>query len=173
MIGKEVDFLVTPGLAMHYNGLEVVHDRDYINIHIGPYVDNIINNHGWATVGKDDNRIIEPVHPKSIKEIESSEGPTDPMESKAIESAAGFKYCTAIGEAIFSYVTCLLDIGCAIAELSKFSTRLATPHYAAAKRLFRYLCQTRIYGLVCWRPKSLVGLQHVSIPHLHPLDEID
>jgi hypothetical protein len=69
-IGKEVDFLVTYGLITHYNGLEVVQDRDYGHIHVGPYIDKILNNHGWGTSGKDEDQIIEPVHTSSIKEIE-------------------------------------------------------------------------------------------------------
>jgi hypothetical protein len=32
LIGKEVGFLVTPGLVEHYNGLEVVQSHDYIYI---------------------------------------------------------------------------------------------------------------------------------------------
>jgi hypothetical protein len=71
-IGKEVDFLVTPGLVEHYNGLEIIHARDYIHIHVGPYIDKTIKNHGWPTAGKDENWIIEPVHPNDIKDIESS-----------------------------------------------------------------------------------------------------
>jgi hypothetical protein len=172
-IGKEVDFLVAPGLVTHYNGLEVVQDRDYVHIHVGPYIDKILNNHGWATAGKDEDRIIEPVHPSSIKEIESSEVPEDPAAAKAIDNTAGFKYRTAICEEIFAYITCRLDTGYAIAELSKFSTRPAMDHYAAVKRLFRYLRQTRTYGLVYWRPKRLNALPHVPFPHLRPLDDSD
>jgi hypothetical protein len=46
-------------------------------------------------------------------------------------------------------------------------------HYAAVKRLLRYLHQTRTYGLVYWRPKPLNALRHVPFPHLRPIDDID
>jgi hypothetical protein len=95
------------------------------------------------------------------------------VAAKAIETAAGFKYHTAIGDAIFAYITCRLDIGYAIAELSKFSTRPATAHYAAGKCSFCYLHQMRTYGLVYWRPKILNALPHVPFPHLLPLDKVD
>jgi hypothetical protein len=157
----------------HYNGLEVVQTRDYVHVHVGPYIDNILSNHGWTTAGKDDTKIIEPVHPNAIKEIETSEGPADPVAAKSIETTAGFKYRTAIGEAIFAYVTCRMDIGYAIAKLSKFSTHPAMAHYVAVKRLLRYLRQTRTYGLVYWRPKPITALPAIPFPHLHPLDEID
>jgi hypothetical protein len=80
----------------HYNGLEVVQTRDYVHVHVGPYIDKILNNHGWTTAGKDETNIIEPVHPNAIKEIETSEGPADPVAAKAIETTAGCKYRTAI-----------------------------------------------------------------------------
>jgi hypothetical protein len=172
-IGKEVDFLVTPGLVEHYNGLEVVQTRDYVHVHVGPYIEKILSNHGWTTAGKDETKIIDPAHPNAIKEIETFEGPADPVAAKAIETTSGFKYRTAIGEAIFAYVTCRLDIGYAIAELSKFSTHPDMAHYVAVKRLFRYLRQTRTYGLVYWRPKPLTALSAIPFPHLCPLDEIN
>jgi hypothetical protein len=173
LIGNEVDFLITPGLVEHYTDLKVVHARDCIHIHIGPYVDKILNTHGWATAGKDENRIIEPVDPNSIKAIETSKGPKDPMAEKSIDTAAGFKNHTTIGEANFAYVTCRLSIGYAIAELSKFSTCPTTPHYATVNRLFRYLRQPYTYCLVYWRPKPLDAIPHVTFPHLHPLNKVN
>jgi hypothetical protein len=88
----------------------VVQARGYFHINVGPYVEKILNNHGWDTAGKDENWIIESVHPNSIKGIETSEGPEGPVAAKAIETAAGFKDRTAIDEAIFVYFTCRLDI---------------------------------------------------------------
>jgi hypothetical protein len=95
------------------------------------------------------------------------------VAANTIETTAGFKYRTAIGEAIFASVTCHLDIGYAIAELSKFSTHPTMDHYVAVRRLFQYLRQTRTYGLVYWRPKPITALPAIPFPHLHPLDEID
>jgi hypothetical protein len=95
------------------------------------------------------------------------------VAAKAIEAGAGFKYGTAIGEAIFAYATCRLDIGYTIMELSKLFTYPTTAHHAAVKRLFRYLHQMRTYGLVYWRPEPLDALSHVPFPRPRPLDEID
>jgi hypothetical protein len=173
LIGKDVDFLVTSGLVEHYNGIEVVQARDYIHIHDGPYVDKILNNHGLDTYGKDENLIIEQVQPSVIKEIETSEGPDDPVAAKSIATEDVFKYQTVIGDSIFAYVTCRLDIGYAIADLSNLSTHPIKAHYAAVKCVFCYLCQMRTYGLIYWRLKPLDALSYVSFPHLRPLDEVD
>lgn len=54
-------------LSTYYNGLDIVHDRDYINIHVTPYIDKIIENHGWGEEGKPETRMIKQLHPSSIK----------------------------------------------------------------------------------------------------------
>jgi hypothetical protein len=74
---------------------------------------------------KSETRMIEPLHPSSIKELETTMGPEEPVEEMVIDKATGFPYRTCIGELIFAYVTCRLDIGCAVTELSKLSTRPA------------------------------------------------
>jgi hypothetical protein len=53
LIGKEVDLLASSGLVEHYTGLEMVQTRDYIQSHLGPYVEKILNNHRWTTAGSD------------------------------------------------------------------------------------------------------------------------
>jgi hypothetical protein len=132
-LGLTVAIKAEEGLMTHFNGLEIVQDRDYIHIHVAPYLDKILANHGWSEEGKQETRLVEPIHPSSIKELETSEGPEDPAAAKAIEAAAGFAYRTDIGEIIFAYVTCRLDISYAVTELSKFSTRPTTSHYVALK----------------------------------------
>jgi hypothetical protein len=101
------------------------------------------------------------------------EGPTDPIEAKAIEKAAGLPYRTGIGEIVFAYVTCPLDIGYAVTELSKFSTKPAPVHYTALKRVFKYLRQTREHGLVYWRLKPRLSLPHVPLKMLRDMDPAD
>jgi hypothetical protein len=124
LIGKLGDRVVIDaeeGLTSHYNGLEIVQARDYVHIHVAPYLDKIIGNHVWSDEGKNETRIIEPLHPSSIKELETSEGLEDPVDARALEKTPGFAYHTVIGEIIFAYVTCRLDIGYEITELARFS----------------------------------------------------
>lgn len=172
-LGGRVVIVAEEGLTSHYNGLEIVQARDYVHIHVAPYLDKIIATHGWSEEGNNETRLIEPLHPSSIKELETSEGPEDPAEARAIEKSAGFGYRTGIGEIIFAYVTCRLDIGYAITELAKFSIRPAACHYNALKRVFKYLRQTRNYGLVFWRSKPLNHLPHIPFVLLRPMELAD
>jgi hypothetical protein len=161
-LGLKVSIQAEEGLSTHFNGLEIFQDRDYIHIHFAPYLDKILVNNGWTEEGKQETRVIEPVHPSSIKELETSEVPDDATAAKTIETAAGFDYHPGIGEIIVAYVTCHLDIGYDVTELSKFSTRPVTVHYAALKRVFHYLHWTRNHGLVYWRlpPGCLFHVYH-------------
>jgi hypothetical protein len=172
-LGLKVAIKAELGLSTHFNGLEIVQDRDYIHIHVSSYLDNILTNHGWSEEGKQEARHFEPLHPSSVKELETSEGPEDPVAAKAIETASGFDYRTGISEMIFAYVTCRLYIGYAVTELSKFSTKPAAVHYTALKCVFRYLRQTREHGLVYWRRTPCLSLPHVPLKLLHPMDPAD
>jgi hypothetical protein len=87
-----------------------------------PYLDKIIANHGCSEEGKNETRLIEPLHPSSIKELETSEGHEDTTEVGDLEKAAGFGYRNGIGEIMFTYVTCRLDIGYAIPNSRIFPT---------------------------------------------------
>jgi hypothetical protein len=35
------------GLISHYNGIDIIQDRDYVKIHVGKYINKILTNHGW------------------------------------------------------------------------------------------------------------------------------
>eukprot|EP00957_Ditylum_brightwellii_P046516 3530459-Ditylum_brightwellii.AAC.1 len=61
------------------------------------------------------------------------------MESNQLEAEKGFSYYGAIGALIFAYIICRVDIGYAVAELSKFSESPACCHYKAVKWVYHYL----------------------------------
>jgi hypothetical protein len=52
VLGFKVTIKAEEGLLTHFNGLEIVQDRDYIHIHVAPYLDKILANHGWTEEGK-------------------------------------------------------------------------------------------------------------------------
>jgi hypothetical protein len=64
---------------------------------------------------------------------------------------------------MYAFVTCRLEVGYAMAELSNLSCGPGACHYAVAKRVFRYLRQTQYEGLVYWRPKPRLDLPHVPL----------
>eukprot|EP00957_Ditylum_brightwellii_P070852 5384120-Ditylum_brightwellii.AAC.1 len=80
-------------------------------MHTTTYLSKTLKNHGWECCPKDEEKIIEPIHPNSIKELESSTGPEPEAESKQLEIGKGH----------------------AVAELSKSSTSPVQHHYKAVK----------------------------------------
>jgi hypothetical protein len=74
---------------------------------------------------------------------------------------------------IFAYVCCRPDIGYGVAELSKLSSNPAVVHYSPLKPIFRYLRQTKLYGLVYWHPNPRVDLPRIPFADLRPLDDLD
>eukprot|EP00957_Ditylum_brightwellii_P039552 2992154-Ditylum_brightwellii.AAC.1 len=117
-------------------------------MHATAYLTNILKNHGWECCPKDEEKIIEPIHPNSIKELESAARPESEAESKQLEADKGFSYQAAIGKLIFAYVICCPDIGYAVAELSIFSTSPAQCYYKAVNCVFCYLRETNDWGLI-------------------------
>ena len=63
-------------------------------------------------------------------------------EHKVLEEKAGFAYQTLLGEIMYSYMTCRLDIGYAVTTLSKFSSTPLMYHYKLLKCLAQYLYAT-------------------------------
>eukprot|EP00957_Ditylum_brightwellii_P008340 631234-Ditylum_brightwellii.AAC.1 len=102
-------------------------------MHASTYLSKILKNHGWGCCPKDEEKIIEPIHPNSIKELKSVTGPESEAEYKQLEVEECFSYQAVIRKLIFAYMICQPDIGYAVAELSKFSTTPAQCHYKAVK----------------------------------------
>eukprot|EP00957_Ditylum_brightwellii_P069189 5253942-Ditylum_brightwellii.AAC.1 len=87
---------------------------------------------------QNEETLIEPIHPKSVKELENTVGPDDLKEATKLANKEGFSYRAAIGKLLFAYVICRPDIGYSVAELSKSSNKPAKSHYKAIKRVYRY-----------------------------------
>jgi hypothetical protein len=162
-IATKIKIEAEVGIISHYNGIEIIQDRDYVKIHVGKYINKILTNHGWEQATKSEAILIEPLHPSAFKELEETTPPTSESEKLQLEQAAGFSYCNAIGELLYAFVTCRIDIGYAMAELSKFSCGPAACHYAAIKWVYRYLRQTQDEGLVYWRPHPGKDLPHTPL----------
>jgi hypothetical protein len=70
----------------------------------------------------------------------------------------GFSYRSVLGELIYAYTVCRLDIGYAVTKLARYSAAPASIHYLALKRICRYLRQTMTWGIMYWRPKPVPSL---------------
>jgi hypothetical protein len=95
----------------HYNRIDIVQARDYIKIHVETYIDKILKVHGWETASSTEDRLVEPLHPTAVRELEETAPPETEAESLANEKDAGFPYRNSMGELLYAYVTCRLDIG--------------------------------------------------------------
>eukprot|EP00957_Ditylum_brightwellii_P134628 10263591-Ditylum_brightwellii.AAC.1 len=68
------------------------------------YLSKILKNHGWECCPKDEKKIIEAIHPNSIKELEYSTSPESEAECKQLDAKEDFSYYAVIGNLIFVYV---------------------------------------------------------------------
>eukprot|EP00957_Ditylum_brightwellii_P126812 9666636-Ditylum_brightwellii.AAC.1 len=100
-------------------------------MHVKTYLSKILKNHGWECGMKEEDKIIKPIYPDSIKELESAIGPSSEVESNQLEAKE--------------------DIGYTIAELSKFSALPAHCHCKAIKWVYQYFQQTIDWSLIFWR----------------------
>eukprot|EP00957_Ditylum_brightwellii_P199707 15223857-Ditylum_brightwellii.AAC.1 len=83
-------------------------------MHAKKYLNKILKNHGWECGTKEEDKIIKPIHPNSIKELETTIDSSSEVESNQLGAEE--------------------DIGYAVAELSKFSASPACCHYKAIKQ---------------------------------------
>ena len=106
------------GTVTKFNGVDVEQTRNYNHVHCQSYIDKIIEHHNW-------NNLITRNPPTPMRadsqhqaEIQLTRGPDDPKEAKALETKMGFNYCQAIGELIYAYTICCIDIAVLAITLS-------------------------------------------------------
>ena len=83
-IGRRDRFIGNKGLMTKFNGADYVQSREYIKMHCQSYIEKILNNHGWYTTVKDDTKHIEPLHPDSTKELETTPGSQSQTEQQEL-----------------------------------------------------------------------------------------
>ena len=91
------------------------------------------------------------------------EGPPEktPEANKEIVSKKGFSYRNVLGELIFAYVICHLDIGYSICLLARFSDRPHEEHFDALKGICKYLQRTKSWGIMFHCPSPLNDLPNI------------
>ena len=152
------------GLLARHNGIDIIQSQQCIKIHCETYLHKILSNKQFLTdIDITSNKPI-PMKPDHdyITQFDTSRGPTDPMEHKALESKMGFKYRQATGELLFAMVTCGPDISVAVLKLTQHNNNPAEIHYKAAMDVYKYLAATKTKGLQFWRTQKLPGLPDVT-----------
>jgi hypothetical protein len=155
-----------------FNGVEVDQTRDYIRLHCATYLDRVLDKHGWNTPQYHDPSLKEPLHDKLVKQIDLDVGPPEhSAEAKAIEVKAGFKFRQVLGELMYAYVICRLDIGYILTKLSQYSLHPAAIHYTCLRNIALYLRNTRDWGITYWRPQPLDCFLSGSLRPMNVVDQ--
>ena len=122
------------------------------------YLRKIIQGHGWENpTHKFPTASPMNNEKKYLSELENATSPTDDIAQVTFQKDMGFAYHQAVGELLFTTITCRPDTLYCIIKLSQYNSRPARIHYIAVKRVFRYLRDTIEDGLHYWRD------------HLHPV----
>ena len=99
--------------------------------------------HGWESPGarESDHHDSVPITPDASNALmQLAPGPTeDTPDHEALEKEVGFSYRQVLGELIYAYVVVRIDIGFAVALLSRFACAPAREHYLALKNVLKYL----------------------------------
>jgi hypothetical protein len=106
-----------------------------------------------------------------IPSLSTLVGPTEGTTAhEHLQREVGFSFHQVLGELIYAYVLCRLDIGFEETFLSHFSTCPDREHYIALKNVCRYLRSIKDWGLIYWRQSPVDRLP--AIPLTQPiLDE--
>ena len=155
------------GVITMFNGLDITQSRSFIKVSCSTYIKKILRTHNWDTPSRTSAlKTPLPSDKTFIRNLESTKGPSDPLESKQLSQTMQFSYRQAIGELLFAAITCRPDILFAVIKLSQYSTRPAKIHYQAAKYVFKYLRDTIDDGLHYWRPQQRMDLPEAPFPTL-------
>ena len=148
-------------LLTKFNGVDVDQTRDYVKVHCRSYIDRILTSHMW-NVGPPNaspHTLIEPLSPTTLKQLDDNIGPLKHTAAALdLENTIGFSYRSLLGELIYAYTVCRLDIGYAVTKLARYLASSSPIHYLALKRVCRYLRQTKDWGLMYWRPRPVPSL---------------
>jgi hypothetical protein len=168
--GKHID-LKKLGSCTSYNGLDVHQTRDYTALSCATYIQRLLLQHAWDTLKleerKPGSKPFKPISPSIVPDLDTIGPLENTPKHAALQDQHGFSYRGLLGELIYAYVVCRLDIGYAITLLARFSAAPAKIHYQALKRVALYLRHTADWSLICWRPKPCLAFKpgsHTALP---------
>ena len=163
-MGKDVPNV---GIYERYNGIDIVQTRDYVKLGCESYIDRLLQTHGWDAPKVKDPPNPVPLNPAVTNELMNLEGPPDKSEeAKELARRNGFSYRNVLGELIYAFVICRLDIGYAVCFLARFASKPHQEHFTALKNVCRYLRATKDWGIIYQRPTPLADLPEIAFPFL-------
>ena len=122
------------GYFEHYNGIDVFQTEGYIKLGCESYLDRVFKTHGWDTEKSEPDQMI-PLSPSKVDQLQRLTGPPEKSpEAKKLMEEKKFAYRTLLGELVYAYVICRLDVGFAVCFLARFSNAPHAEHYDALKQ---------------------------------------
>jgi hypothetical protein len=110
-----------------------------------------------------------PMSSDLAQHLQTLSGPPEHTpEHLAIERQAGFSYRQVLGELMYAYVICRVDIGFAATTLARFSQNPSMEHYHALKHVVKFLRRTVDWGLMYWRTTPRLDLPDVAFVPVAP-----
>ena len=123
-IGTKVD-LSGHDLLNKLNGVNVDQTRNYVKVHCRSYIDRLLTSHPTAFP----HTLIEPLSPTTLKQLDDDIGPDEHSTAAiTLEKEMGFSYQSVLGEIIYAYTVCRLDIGYAVTKLARYSASPSPIH---------------------------------------------
>jgi Reverse transcriptase (RNA-dependent DNA polymerase) len=171
-ISKHVS-LTTQGVLTRFNGVDIEQTRHFVKLSCESYINNMAKIHAWHTPAfGEQTRPSEPLPPRLYETLQTTPGFAEgTAEHRLLETKFGFSYRSLLGELVYAYVVCRLDIGFAITHLSKYSTRPAEVHFQALVEVGLYLRRTSTWGLMYWRQQPCLSLPDVPFVPVEPSPE--
>ena len=170
------------GYYQRYNGIDVFQTKDYIMVSAESYIDRMLATHGWDSP-KHPDKVPEkaiPLNADAANRLMTLEGPPEKsIEAQEIARRQGFSYRNILGELIYAYVICRLDIGYAVCFLARFSDSPHEEHFTALKAVCKYLRATKSWGIIYKRLIPLEDLPYVPFtfleqdPDLPPFPDLE
>jgi hypothetical protein len=155
------------GLGLRYNGVDVHQTRDHVKVSCETYINRVLQTHGWETPGARESDRFDSVPMTAEIAAQLTAIPAGPSEGtpehRDLEADVGYSYRQILGELVYAYVVCRLDIAFAVTLLSRFSSAPAREHYTALKTIVKYLRRTKDWGILYWRSEPVESLPYVPI----------
>ena len=104
-----------------------------------------------------------------LTSLQQTLGPAEGTpEHRDLATRMRFNYRQLLGELMYAYVICRLDISYAVTFMARFSQHPTEYHYKALKNIARYLRATKSWGLMYWRSSPCQQLPHVPFETVPP-----
>ena len=131
------------GAVTAFNGMDISQTKDCIKISCHTHLKKVLEGHQWEQTQRS-GYTNTPLNPdkRCIEKLDTCEVPTDVKLQNQLQTKMGFKCRQAIGELLFTAVTCRPDLMHAVIKLSQFSNNPHEIHCNALKNVFRFVRST-------------------------------